>query len=216
MKRTRVGHEENRRGKQDRIEIDGIGSEDSDDGRDEEEGEFVDPKGTSDNIESNSTPTYHEVVISSTAYTTYKSILLWIHSSYINFAPLSSSGPHNMEADVEGSDHSAPADENLISASPKSVYRLAHLLDLPELCQLALDSIESQLTPFNVALELFGNLAGVYDDLRKIELDYFIANYDAVLKTTTMDVVKQRAIAGELTHYPSTSMEVMERLTSIK
>jgi hypothetical protein len=72
-----------------------------------------------------------------------------------------------------------------------------------------------QLTPFNVALELFGNLAGVYDDLRKIELDYFVANYTAVKNTRTMDIVKQRAIAGELTYHSSTSMEVMERLMSI-
>jgi hypothetical protein len=157
--------------------------------------------------------TYREVVVRSTAFTTYKAVLGYLHSSFISFAPLASS----LSSDRDTSSEMIHTDDNtdsttLPSASPKSVYRLAHLLDLPELAQLALNSIEFQLTPSNVALELFGNLAGVYDDLRKVELDYFVANYEQVKKTTSMDIVKKRAIEGDLTYYPSTSMEVMARL----
>jgi hypothetical protein len=158
--------------------------------------------------------TYREVVVRSTAFTTYKAVLGYLHSSFISFAPLSSS----LSSDRDTSSDMMHTDDNtdstrLPSASPKSVYRLAHLLELPKLVQLALNSIESQSIPSNVALELFGNLAGVYDDLRKVELDYFVANYAAVKATKTMDVVKQRAADGELTYYLATSMEVMERFS---
>jgi hypothetical protein len=202
-----VGHAENRRSKQDRIEIDGIGSEDSDDGRDDEEGEVVDLEGITA-IESNNNLTYHEVVISSAAYTNYKSILLWIHTSYINFAPLSSSRLSTTDEDVEVSAN----DDTLISASPKSVYRLAHLLDLTELCQLALDSIKSQLTPLNVALELFSNFSGVYDEVRNVEMDYFLDHYDEIKANGSMNRVEVRMAKGELTYHGATSMELFRKL----
>jgi hypothetical protein len=161
--------------------------------------------------------TYREVVVRSTAYTTYKAVLGYLHSSFISFAPLSSStsSDHDTSGDLIHTDDNTVS-TRLPSASPKSVYRLAHLLELPKLAQLALDNIESQLTPSNVALELFGNLAGAYDDLRKIELDYFVASYDAVKATKTMDIVKQRAADGESTYYLATSMELIERSTAMK
>jgi hypothetical protein len=196
--------------------VDGM-EDDLDDSDDEMDLEIVGNRSVGSSTATPCPCTYREVIVRSTAYTTYKAVLGYLHSSFISFAPLSSStsSDHNTSGDLMHTDDNTDS-TRLPSASPKSVYRLAHLLELPELAQLALDNTESQLTPSNVALELFGNLAGVYEDVRKIELDYFIANYDVVLKTKTMDVVKQRATDGELTYYLSTSMEVMERFMSNK
>lgn len=83
------------------------------------------------------------------------------------------------------------------------------------LATLALDSIRSQLTPSNVALELFGNLAGLFEEIRKIEMAYFLARYEAVKRTKTIQIVQERATAGKLNYYLETSMEVMDRLTAI-
>jgi hypothetical protein len=195
--------------------VDGM-EDDLDDSDDEMDLEIIGNR----NFDPATTPpcscTYREVMVRSTAYTTYKAVLGYLHSSFISFTPLSSSSSstssdHGTSCDLVHTDDNTES-TRLPSASPKSVYRLAHLLELPKLAQLALDNIKSQLRPANVALELFGNLAGVYDDLRKVELDYFVANYAAVKQTKTMDIVKQRAIAGELIYHSSTSMEVMERL----
>jgi hypothetical protein len=112
-----------------------------------------------------------------------------------------------MEEDID-----ALANGSLISASPKSVYRLAHLLDLTELCQLALESIQSQLTPLNVALELFSNFSGVYDEVRKVEMDYFLARYDEVKANEGMSRVEDRVAKGELSYYGTTSMELFRKL----
>jgi hypothetical protein len=187
--------------------------DDSDDSDDETDLEIIGNRNLDQSTPPPCSCTYREVIVRSTAYTTYKAVLGYLHSSFISFAPLSSSpsSDHDTSGELMHTDDDTDS-TRLPSASPKSVYRLAHLLELPELAQLALDNIESQLTPSNVALENFGNLAGVYDDLRKVELDYLVANYAAVKKSKTMDIVKQRAADGELTHYLSTIMEVMERL----
>jgi hypothetical protein len=135
--------------------------------------------------------TYREVIVQSTAYTTYKALLGYIASSYISFVPLRSSfAPETASIDHVNDRIQKFEMTGLPSASPKSIYRLAHLLDMPELLELALHAIESQLTPANVALELFSDFSGVYDRVRRVELDYFIANYHAVKVNRSMDKVR--------------------------
>ncbi|GAA5856756.1 hypothetical protein JCM8547_008825 [Rhodosporidiobolus lusitaniae] len=58
----------------------------------------------------------------------------------------------------------------LAAVSPKSVYRLAHLLELPQLASLALADFQVQLTVHNAASELFSETSGCYDELRDIAL----------------------------------------------
>ena len=157
--------------------------------------------------------TYREVIIRSTAYTTYKTMFGYIFSSIIFFAPLLSSfAPGTATIDMFNDRIEKSEETGLPSASPKSIYRLAHLLDIPELLELALHAIESQLTPANVALELFSDFSGVHDRVRRVELDYFIANYHAVKANGSMDKLEERAAQGEILYYTKTSMEVMRRL----
>lgn len=188
--------------------------DDSDDERDDEFREMVTLKG-SDDIESSCSSTYHEVVVTSAAYTTYRSVLIWIHSNHIKFAPLSSSRSHQTKSDN-------PADmgvviskeDDTMKASPKSIYRLAHLLELPDLMQLAIDNIEARLTPSNVALEFFSEFSALYAEVRQVELDYFIDNYKAVKATGAMKLVEAQASRGVARNNFQAIMELLDRISS--
>ncbi|KAL8277521.1 hypothetical protein RQP46_010076 [Phenoliferia psychrophenolica] len=68
--------------------------------------------------------------------------------------------------------------------SPKSVYRLAHYLDLVELQDLALDVIESELTVENILEELLGETAREYEEIREVEMRFALEYWGEVKKQT--------------------------------
>ncbi|KAL8278977.1 hypothetical protein RQP46_008646 [Phenoliferia psychrophenolica] len=112
---------------------------------------------------------HHTIRIEETAYITYHAVLFWIMTNVIDFAPLRSTLAADAERDPISSD---PMDPSLpIPASPKSIYRLAHLLEIPELQSLALQSIKAQITVENVLDELFCETSGLYDEV----LDMLVA-----------------------------------------
>jgi hypothetical protein len=126
------------------------------------------------------------VVVQSASYTTYHAILVWIHTGYISFAPLSphpiapvatSDEPSTKRARLESA---AKTDPDLpLPASPKSVYMLAHLLELAVLMSLALKDFKSKLTAENVLYQLTTGVA-VHDEVRNAIVAFAQANWSAV------------------------------------
>lgn len=109
-----------------------------------------------------STPShpFHQIIITQAAFTTFTAAICWLETGYIQFPPLSSTFPPL----TRGADRlklisaAAAAEPTLpILASPFSVYRLAHFLELPELQQIALDAIVANLTVENVAVTGFAS-----------------------------------------------------------
>ena len=111
---------------------------------------------------------YH-LKVTETRYTTYLHVLRWIDCGEISFAALRSSGVAPFH----------PVDD-LRAASPKSVYRLAHLLGLKDLQQEALTAIKRGLTADNCESELVSDVARSYAAVRELCLDYLHENYKAV------------------------------------
>ncbi|GAA6030019.1 hypothetical protein JCM8097_009217 [Rhodosporidiobolus ruineniae] len=150
---------------------------------------------------------FKTVTITETAYSTYFAVLVWLQSRYIAWAPLYSSfrldgeprssvSPMRISAVTErvlGSDDSLPP-----PVSPRSVYRLAHLLELDELASLSLDNLRSQLTPFNAAYELYSSVSTCYPAVRDVVLDYAVANWDKVKTAPATEEMEKKAEAGEL------------------
>ncbi|GAA5886308.1 hypothetical protein JCM5296_003556 [Sporobolomyces johnsonii] len=147
---------------------------------------------------------FKTVTIVDTAYTTYFAILVWFATGYISFAPLRS----KFKSDDRGAKQARAAElDKIVSesdsqlpppASPKSVYRLAHLLELPELLQLALDNFRSQLSPANVAYELFSDVSCSYDAVRDVALEFAVANSKEVGEAEGTREMEQRGHADEL------------------
>lgn len=86
----------------------------------------------------------HEFKPTSGSYKTYRSVLMWVYSSQIRFAPLDSSVRYSTTSDAK-------------------LY-----LQLSELSKIALESIESQIEFENVAYELYSDLSKNYEEVRTI------------------------------------------------
>lgn len=95
--------------------------------------------------------TYRELKITASAYTTYRAVLLYLHSGYITFAPLSSIrlplDPDAKKTREQVLEKHLTATPSLpFPVSPKSVYRHAHLLEISSLCALSLSELKLRLT----------------------------------------------------------------------
>lgn len=147
---------------------------------------------------------FRKVTIRETSFVTYQAVLAWVHVGHIAFAPLRSTFPDflNREKDSPRKDAIVKivAQDPLLPhpSSPKSVYRLAHYLELDDLQKLALQSIQQQLTFKNVAHELFSEISLRYPNVQKVALEYAIQNWKSVKDSQAMKVIEQQMDAGEL------------------
>jgi len=140
-----------------------------------------------------STFPYYRLQISDAACTTYKAVLTYLQFNHIRFAPLTSS----FEPLPEDMRHLArldylskhKLDDPLLPypASPKSIYRLAHSLDLSSLSKLALSNYSSQLSPCNVAFEMM--------DL----VDYLVKNWNEIVKDGNFKELLEKVKKDEVT-----------------
>lgn len=140
---------------------------------------------------------YRDVVINHTSYTTYRSVLVWIYSEYIKFARLSSTFIDEDDRCLTIAEASADQPQLPVLASPKSVYRLAHYLDIEELQKLALASIRSQISVHNVARELFSNLGRMYPEVQAMEIGFAVEHWREVKVTRGMKEVQRSCRSGE-------------------
>ncbi|GAA5985162.1 hypothetical protein JCM10908_002551 [Rhodotorula pacifica] len=148
---------------------------------------------------------HKRVIVRDTAYTTYLAVFVWIGSRHIRFARLASSTKHKPAApESDALPISAMAETDLqdpllpAPASPKSVYRLAHLLELKQLEELALDNLRSQLSDHNAAYELFSDVASFYPAVRDVALEYVVQHWTAVRASNAWAEMRQLADAHAL------------------
>lgn len=142
---------------------------------------------------------FKRVDVTEEMYTTYRAVLCWIGTNHIDFARLNSSKCYNRVSPSTKSGASAqPREYHSLPtpASPKSVYRLASLLELPALAKLAHENFESQLTPQNAAYELFTDIADTYPEIRDSALACVVKNWKEVVVSAAYADVEARAVSG--------------------
>lgn len=136
---------------------------------------------------------FHQVPVSSGSYETYHSLLCWLYTGHIDFAHLKSNfiyqsfPPKNLQSRHLYLREFTEKHPGLpLAVSTKSIYRLAHFLELPELEELALKQFEKQLDNNNVAFELWGETAEKYEKIRDVCLDVAVKNWSEVVKSYSM------------------------------
>ncbi|BGP29535.1 hypothetical protein JCM10296v2_001274 [Rhodotorula toruloides] len=152
------------------------------------------------------------VKITNTCYKTYAAVLVWLSSRYVRFVKVKSTSDAAANAAAGRELSFANDDQGTLtegppppaSSSPKSIYRLAHLLSLDELATLALENLDSQLTSDNAAYELYLETASCYPALRDIVLAYVVKSWDQVATSEGWAQMEERAAQGEL---PATSAQ---------
>lgn len=153
--------------------------EDSDDEADEasrpsdDEGVLLkgNDKAAKDDIECDKL--FHQINVDGAAYTTYRAVLFYLSTNFISFASLRSSLDAEAKSlsklSVTSGDNPSTTTTHLVSpSSPKSIYRLADLLQLPALRPLALDALKTSLTPHNILTELFSNNSIAYPEVADV------------------------------------------------
>ncbi|KAL8286777.1 hypothetical protein RQP46_004305 [Phenoliferia psychrophenolica] len=128
---------------------------------------------------------FHEVIIQHASHHTYSALLLYIYAAEIPFA--TPPAPTQSASALYVPPHSAPS-----KISPKSLFRLAHYVALPELSTLCLKEIERRLTPENAAAELFGDLAQIFDEVQDIVMEYVVKNWEVIKSSKGMLEVEER------------------------
>ncbi|BGP08924.1 hypothetical protein JCM10049v2_004775 [Rhodotorula toruloides] len=159
---------------------------------------------------------HKQVNVTSTAFTTYRAVLPYLRTGFIAFAPLSSTFP-------SGTSASAPTRISKVTAavasdpslpypvSPKSTFRLTHLLELDDLQKLCLANLAKQLTVDCAAVELFSKTSVCYDDWRKVVLDFVADNCDAVTASSAWAEVTEKVKRDEIRGSGPIMLELFER-----
>ncbi|GAA5915538.1 hypothetical protein JCM6882_005930 [Rhodosporidiobolus microsporus] len=156
----------------------------------------------------------HEIVITETAYSTYRALLLYLHTGYIawadptsSFLPTSAQTPRESRLECIQETRTASGID-VLPVSPKSMYTLAHFLELDTLATLALAVFASCLHVSTAARELVSPAAGAYDDLRKVVVKFVAANFEDVENSKAWGEVVERVRKGELGEAAPALMEL--------
>lgn len=80
--------------------------------------------------------------------------------------------------------------------SAKAAYRVADRLDLGELKERAAQHIFKSLTVDNIALEVFSPFAAAFDEIRKVEIDFFLTHWQEIRASESMRDVWQQIRNG--------------------
>ncbi|BGP12318.1 hypothetical protein JCM10213_002578 [Rhodosporidiobolus nylandii] len=163
----------------------------------------------------------HKIHVTETAYSTYKAVLLFLETGYIDFVPLAS----HFQSRKVGKDttislrqshlHASLEDSrvSVFPASPSSVYALSHLLQLDDLRALSLGAFTASLTPSTAAPELVTPQALAYDELRAAVVQHLARNFDEVETSEAYKGVVARMKMGELPAAAAGAMaELVEEL----
>ncbi|BGO99524.1 hypothetical protein RTG_02074 [Rhodotorula toruloides ATCC 204091] len=173
-------------------------------------------------------PFFRIVPIHGTSYRTYRAFLGWVYTGTVRFAPLTSSFRYPPIATAHTSTsasssyrqhaaslaaHAKLYPNRPTPVSPKSLYRLAHFLEIPSLQRLCLDALKERLTTANVAYELFSDpLAEVYQDVFDLELEFVREGWDEVKQSQAMRDVTDRMREDGATQF---ELATLLRLTGL-
>lgn len=172
---------------------------------------------------------YRQVTLDSTAYTTYRAALVWMLSSHVAFAPLKSvcnlaeppawlaQETPNTQARVTRQEILQRAHDKSPSlplpVSPKSLFRLAHFLEILELQEVALACLESQITVENCAVELFSEVSILYPEVSSVLLESASANWAAVNVSSGMKEAERKVENDEVPGAARIFVKLMSRVS---
>ncbi|GAA5858770.1 hypothetical protein JCM8547_004980 [Rhodosporidiobolus lusitaniae] len=127
---------------------------------------------------------YRQVVVTQASFSTYHAVLVLLQTGFVHFTPLSSSFPTDDFTSRQEMLSEALDEEPLLPlpVSPVSAYRLARLLQLPDLQQHCLGAIQYFLTVRNAGTELFREPSITYEDLRRVIIVWIVASWSKVKK----------------------------------
>ncbi|KAF9467289.1 hypothetical protein BDZ94DRAFT_1248999 [Collybia nuda] len=141
------------------------------------------------------------IVVNDTAFKTWKSFMFYLYTGKLEFRPLGQSRWKEVHS----------ASPGIPKCSPKSMFRLADKIDLPELQRLALDAIRRSLTKENILDELFSTFTSMYPKVQEIEIEFLTANLTADLFQQFKKKLKL-VVAGDYPHSFDILSDLIEKM----
>ncbi|BGP33666.1 hypothetical protein JCM10296v2_005470 [Rhodotorula toruloides] len=156
---------------------------------------------------------YKEIKVTKTAFTTYRAVLACLRTGYITFAPLwstffysTSEQAQSRRSYIEATVGRAPP-THPYPVSPKSAFRLAHLLELEPLQHLCLANFKAQLT----IKAFLRDVCSRQHLARNVVLDFVVNNWDAVTGSAEWDEIEGELERDEIKGSAPIMLELMQR-----
>ncbi|WRT65011.1 uncharacterized protein IL334_001952 [Kwoniella shivajii] len=151
------------------------------------------------NIPSNATNSTTNVAESTEPKTRKEWIHRWMIEHEID-SRSSFSGHHTERRNGDDDDDDDDEGDLVIGPRPvsaKAIYRLADKLDLPSLKLRAFQHICAGLTAGNVPAEVFSRFSSTYEDVRKVQVAFFLKHWSEIKKSETMTQIWQQIRNGK-------------------
>ncbi|KAF7789946.1 hypothetical protein EIP86_000894 [Pleurotus ostreatoroseus] len=129
----------------------------------------------------------YNVAISDIAFTTWQALMHYIYTGTINFAPLRSRGISERNQAIK--DHHEANPDQPTLCSPKSIYRVADIVGLEKLKNLAKEDIRQKLSSHTIVDETFSYISSLYPDVLDMQLTYL---YDKGLISQVMPAMQRK------------------------
>ncbi|GAA5978850.1 hypothetical protein JCM11641_003586 [Rhodosporidiobolus odoratus] len=170
-----------------------------------------------------------EVIVTDAAYSTFRSLLNYLYTDSITFAPLASTY-------YVAKDHATAASlpfaystrrEYLLAHSPqllqgsgssvgacssKAIYRLADKMGLTELKERAYEHVVQSLTAQNIVYEVFGSFSQRFDEIRRVEVAFLLEKWNDVRSSPQMRKVFDLLRTGRFPGFEDVWIELVQCL----
>ncbi|KAI0633347.1 hypothetical protein C8Q77DRAFT_782275 [Trametes polyzona] len=121
----------------------------------------------------------HLIRTPTVAYKTLRAFVYYSQFGEVNLATLRSpSATPSSESMLVDDNDVASYNPKVPMCSPKSMYMLAHRWNIPHLKSLALDAIESRLSPYNIWEQLLSPFTSWFSEVEATEVEYLMGNID--------------------------------------
>lgn len=155
----------------------------------------------------------HILFIPDVAAVTWHALVFFIYTGKISFAPLRSTGEQARRGACRV--HRAANPELPELCSPKSMYRLADMVGLDHLKELAAEEIQKQLSHECIIDELFSHFSAAYPDVLTAQLTYLYAEgrMAEVLQKAQRHVAS--ALSGHMPHAETVLSAMLATLSAL-
>ncbi|KAL1696161.1 hypothetical protein GGG16DRAFT_43618 [Schizophyllum commune] len=129
------------------------------------------------------------VRINDFAFQTWRALVLYLYTGEITFCALKASGTRQASSKLPPT-----------ACSPKSMYRVAHMLDMKDLQDRCLQNIKSQLNAKNIVQEIFSVFTSRYTEVRDMEVAILKKHYRDTACAQERKRMMLKVAKGELPH----------------
>ncbi|BGP32790.1 hypothetical protein JCM10296v2_004574 [Rhodotorula toruloides] len=165
-------------------------------------------------VDDDSSVQYKQVKVTKAAFSTYRAVLAHLRTGTITFAPLPSNcKPNSSKVAYTAGEYRTKFTKSSLPrpVSPKSTFRLAHLLELSALQQECLRHLSAVLRPESAPDELISSTAKLHDDWRKVISEYVVENWDEVVKAGSLSSIEGNFKRGEIQEAGPALLEMYQR-----